>query len=60
MKTILRIFSLLALLVPPISLAGQCQPSANIEDPAQFVWTNEGDHFSGTMEISERTFVIGG
>jgi FtsP/CotA-like multicopper oxidase with cupredoxin domain len=60
MKTILRIFSLLALLVPPISLAEQCQPSTNIEDPVQFNWTDEGDHFSGIMEIAPADLVING
>jgi len=58
MKTTVRIFSLLALLLPSISFAGQCQGTADISDPVEFMWTNAGDHYVGTMEIAEATLII--
>jgi FtsP/CotA-like multicopper oxidase with cupredoxin domain len=62
MKCIVKAIVYLALLVPSVSFANdnQCQTGATIEDPVQFVWTDMGDHFSGTMEIAPADLVING
>ena len=31
-----------------------------ITDPPEFVWTDNGDHSSGTLELGEGTFCVGG
>jgi len=63
MKTILRAFFLIAFLLPAISFAAQCPGTTGaniITDPEEFIWQWEGDHYSGTMEISEADLVVGG
>lgn len=63
MNTILRAFFLIVLLFPAISFAEQCPGTTGanvITDPEEFIWEWEGDHYSGTMEISEAELVVGG
>src|SRR5210317_1450420 len=60
MKNIIRICILLFATWPAFLLAEQCPGTASISDPEVFQWTNEGDHFSGTMEIAEADLIIGG
>jgi FtsP/CotA-like multicopper oxidase with cupredoxin domain len=60
MKNVIRICILLFAMWPAFLLAEQCLGTASISDPEKFQWTNEGDHFSGTMEIAEADLVIGG
>jgi FtsP/CotA-like multicopper oxidase with cupredoxin domain len=40
--------------------AGPCPTTNLIEDPADFAWQDEGGYFSGTLEIGEANFTIGG
>ena len=60
MKVIVSLCILIALLSASTSFAAQCVGSAEISDPEAFIWTDEGDHFSGTMEIAEADLVVGG
>jgi FtsP/CotA-like multicopper oxidase with cupredoxin domain len=60
MKIIVRLLTLLALLSPSLSFAAQCAGTPDISDPEEFIWTDAGDHFVGTMEIAEADLVIDG
>ena len=60
MKFTASLFVLIALLFTSTSFAAQCVGTVEISDPEPFIWTNEGDHFSGTMEIAEADLVVGG
>jgi FtsP/CotA-like multicopper oxidase with cupredoxin domain len=43
-----------------VAQAGICPSTNVIQDPSTFQWTNEGSYFSGTLEIGEASFTIGG
>jgi FtsP/CotA-like multicopper oxidase with cupredoxin domain len=60
MKLFLSILSVVFLVLAGSAQAGVCPSTNVIEDPERFVWTNQGDHWSGTLEIGAETFDIGG
>ncbi len=60
MQIFAKLLVALILLIPSITYALQCVGTAEISDPEEFHWTDEGTHFSGTMEIAEADLMIGG
>jgi FtsP/CotA-like multicopper oxidase with cupredoxin domain len=55
--------SILAISILVLAVAAQASvcPTTNvIEDPVDFLWTNEGGYWSGTLEIGAATLNIGG
>ncbi len=60
MKIIDKLAMLFAVTLPAVTFATQCPDTGVISDPEVFLWTDEGTHFSGTMEIVEANLSIGG
>jgi FtsP/CotA-like multicopper oxidase with cupredoxin domain len=60
MRFCFRIIILAVFTLPTSLFAAQCPETTEITDPQEFVWTDEGSHFSGTMEIAEADLVIDG
>ena len=52
-------FAAVLLAYAPALLSSTCPGDNVIDNPAAFVWTDKGDHYSGVMEIGEASFNIG-
>ena len=60
MKTFTAVSVVSMLVVAGVAHAGECPTTNIIQDPPAFQWTNAGDYWSGTLEIGQATFEIGG
>jgi FtsP/CotA-like multicopper oxidase with cupredoxin domain len=59
MKTFAPFFTASVLALAGAAQAGVCPQTNVIHDPPSFVWDNNGDYLSGTLEIGEARFDIG-
>ncbi len=59
MKMLSTLLAVFLLVYAQAATASSCPTENLITNPAEFDWTDNGDHFSGVMEIGEASFTIG-